>query len=64
MQTLWCPMLIARAVRTAVPRYGGDTLPRRVVPVAVGLMLGDTTGGWFWARLGVLSNRSCTMVWE
>jgi hypothetical protein len=64
MQLLWCPMLIAWAIKTVVTRYGGHTSMKRLVPIALGLMLGDITGGCFWALLGMVNNKTYYMIWE
>ena len=58
------PMLIAWAIKTVVTRYGGHTSMKRLVPIALGLMLGDITGGCFWALLGMVNNKTYYMIWE
>ena len=64
MQLLWCPMLIAWAVKTCMTRYGGHHMMKRLAPIAFGLMLGDLSGGCFWAILGMLKNKEYYMIWE
>lgn len=64
MQLLWCPMLIAWVTKTIVTRYGGHRSMKYLIPIALGLMLGDITGGCFWALLGMAQNRTYYMIWE
>lgn len=52
---LWMPLFIAWAVKSSVQRYGTVTSLRRLVPLALGLILGEYVvgGGWSlygWAR--------------
>lgn len=52
---LWMPMFLAWAVKSAVLRYGSADSCRRLIPLAMGLILGEYVvgGGWSlygWAR--------------
>ncbi len=49
MTYLWCPMLIAWAVKSLITRYGGNRAYKGLVPIAFGLIMGDLAGGCFWS---------------
>lgn len=50
----WSAILIAWAIKVAVLRYGGYRLYRRLIPLMLGLVLGEYTMGAFWSVLSVL----------
>lgn len=65
MTYLWCPMLIAWAVKSLVTRYGGNRAFRGLVPIAFGLIMGDLAGGCFWSlyALFIKANPAPYCIW-
>jgi hypothetical protein len=65
MGYLWCPMLIAWAVKSTVARYGGNRAYRGLVPIAFGLIMGDLAGGCLWSlyALFVRANPAPYCIW-
>ena len=51
---LWCPFMIAWALKLIVLRYGGLKFYRKTVPFFLGLILGDYVLGATWALIGVI----------
>lgn len=58
MSTLWCPMLIAWMCKTCLLHYGGQRWYMRMVPLFVGLLIGDYTMGLIWPTLGWIMGRT------
>jgi len=56
MHVLWLPMFIAWMIKLPVLRYGGLKLYRRVLPIFLGLLLGDCLIGCFWTVIGAIWN--------
>lgn len=56
MTWLWCPTLVGWLAKLLTLRYGGMSLYRRGIPVAVGLILGDYIISSLWALLGLYLN--------
>lgn len=54
MQELWCPFLVAWVLKGITLRYGGVHLYRRLLPFALGLILGDYIVPLLWAIYGAL----------
>jgi hypothetical protein len=52
MATMWCPMLIAWALKQALLRFGGQSWYLRGVPFFMGLLMGDYLTGCTWPILG------------
>lgn len=63
MERLWCPLLIAWAAKALLARYGGRAY-LRVVPFALGLVLGDFVIGSFWNLYGVLADVRAYSFWD
>lgn len=53
---LWCPFLIAWALKLVILQYGGLRLYRRALPFFLGLVLGDYVAGALWSLIGVIWN--------
>lgn len=51
---MWCPFLIAWAIKLAILRYGGLKLYRRTLPFFLGLILGDYTMGAVWSLISII----------
>ena len=51
---VWCPFLIAWAVKYAIVRYGGQKTYRRLIPFFLGLVLGDYITGAAWVVVSQL----------
>lgn len=51
---LWCPFLIAWAVKLVMLRYGGLKLYRQAVPFFLGMVLGDYTCGALWSLISLV----------
>lgn len=49
----WLDMLIAWVCKTLILRYGGMRVYRQMLPLFLGLILGDFVTGAFWSILGV-----------
>ena len=54
----WLDMLIAWVCKTLLLRYGGIKIYRQMLPLFLGLILGDFVTGSFWSLVGAL------MHWE
>jgi hypothetical protein len=54
MNCLWMPLTIAYLVKLAVLRYGGLNVFQRLIPGAVGLILGEFVMGSFWTIFGII----------
>jgi hypothetical protein len=63
MNILWMPMLIAWLIKAAVIRYGGARMSRRVLPLAIGLVLGEFVVGSFWTIYGALTGKQAYGFW-
>lgn len=50
----WCDMLVAWAIKTMVLRYGGMQFYRQLLPLFLGLILGDFVVGSLWSIIGTL----------
>ena len=53
---VWFPFLIAWAVKGLIVRYGGQTAYRRLIPLFLGLVLGDYFTGAAWAIISPACN--------
>lgn len=56
MHVLWMPMFVAWLIKISVLRYGGLKLYRRVLPIFLGLILGDCVVGCALTILGAACN--------
>ena len=52
----WLDMFIAWVAKSAILRYGGMALYRRMLPLAFGLILGDFVTGAFWSIVGLFAH--------
>jgi len=64
MQYMWCPLLIAWAIKSLISRYGGGQAYRRLVPIAFGLILGDLVGGVFWSAWGIHTKQQIYSIFQ
>ncbi len=64
MQFMWCPLLIAWAVKGLTTRYGGGRYSRRLVSIAFGLILGDLIGGVFWSSYGIYIKKQIYSIFQ
>jgi len=48
----WCDMLVAWMVKSVILRYGGMKLYRQLLPLFLGLILGDFVTGSVWSLIG------------
>ncbi len=64
MQYLWCPLMIASAIKWAVTRYGGHRAVQSLVPLAFGMILGDLTGGSFWTLYSLWKKVTVYSIWQ
>lgn len=55
---MWCPMLIVWIIKSLILRYGGMSVYRRGIPLAVGLILGDFTMAGIWALAGLAAGKT------
>ncbi len=53
---VWCPFLIAWVLKSTIVRYGGQRLYRRLIPLFLGLILGDYIIGCIWAIVSPILN--------
>lgn len=58
MDLLWCPFLVAWAIKLALLRAGGMKAYRRAVPFFLGLILGDYVAASLWTIGGAISGVS------
>lgn len=63
MNCLWMPILIAWAIKLLVMRYAGPKTFHRVIPMALGLILGEFIVGSLWCLLGIALQRSTYSFW-
>ncbi len=64
MHHMWCPLLIAWALKSLVIRYGGQGGVKRLAPIAYGLILGDTMSGCLWTIYGLAFRREVYGFWS
>lgn len=50
---IWGPFLVAWILKIAVLRFGGHKLYRQVVPMFLGVVLGDLVMGMLWSLIGM-----------
>ena len=63
MNLLWMPMLIAWIIKLAVLRYGGLRLYRQLLPMFIGLILGEYFSGGLWSLAGVILQTRVYVFW-
>jgi len=54
MDKVWMPFTVAFAAKSLVLRYGGPKLYQRMLPLFIGLVIGDLFNGGFWTLVGCL----------
>lgn len=64
MQFMWCPLLIAWAIKGLVGRYAGGDAHRRLIAIAFGLILGDMAGGVWWAAYGIHTKQQIYSIFQ
>jgi len=60
---LWLPLWIACLVKGLIVRYGGLATYRRLMPLFLGLVLGEFVIGSLWALLGVATGWPTYLFW-
>ncbi len=63
MAQIWLPVLIGWAVKLVITRYGGLRVYRQVVPLFLGLILGEMLVGGFWTLYGLFLRVQCYDFW-
>ena len=63
MNLLWMPMLVAWIIKLAVLRYGGLRLYRQLLPMFIGLILGEYFSGGLWSLAGVILQTRVYVFW-
>jgi hypothetical protein len=63
MNCLWMPILIAWLIKIMVMRYAGPKTFHRIIPLALGLILGEFIVGSLWCILGIVLQRSTYSFW-
>jgi hypothetical protein len=63
MNILWMPLLIAWLIKATVVRYGGVAMSRRVLPLAMGLVLGEFIPGSLWTIYGLITGKATYGFW-
>lgn len=61
MDYLWMPFLVAWAIKSVVLKYGGIGTYRKMVPFAMGAMLGDLVTPALWGVYGTIVGRQMYM---
>jgi hypothetical protein len=62
MEYMWCPFLIAWALKTITLRYAGIGGYRKLLPFFLGLILGDYVIPTLWGIFGMASGYQMYMV--
>lgn len=63
MGLMWLPMLIAWTIKGLTLRYGGQRLYRRLLPLFIGLVLGEFTVGSVWGLIGAIGRFPTYRFW-
>jgi hypothetical protein len=63
MNCLWMPILIAWATKLLVTRYAGPKAFHRMIPMALGLILGEFIIGSLWCLLAVILQKTTYSFW-
>jgi len=63
MEQLWLCIFVAWAVKVLVLKYGGAKAYRPIVPLFVGLIMGDFMVGSFWNLYGVIMETEVYHFW-
>lgn len=63
MRYLWSCMLVSSIIKWGVLRFGGRKLARKLVTLAIGLMLGDFIVGGMWSLIGVFTKKQMYNFW-
>lgn len=56
MNVLWMPMFLAWLLKTALLRYGGLALYRRILPLCYGVIIGECVIGSLWTLIGMFTD--------
>jgi hypothetical protein len=62
--TIWMPLMIGQMVKTLVMRYSGPRIYRKLVPLALGLILGEFVIGGLWEILALFLQRPQYAFWQ
>ena len=63
MNCLWLPIFVAWALKTIIMRYAGPKTFHKVIPIALGLILGEFIIGSLWCILGIILQQSTYSFW-
>jgi Family of unknown function (DUF6785)/Domain of unknown function (DUF6784) len=63
MNCLWLPILIAWLIKVIVMRYAGPKTFHKVIPIALGLILGEFIVGALWCIIGIALQRPSYAFW-
>jgi len=63
MGLMWLPMLIAWTIKGLTLRYGGQRLYRKLLPVFLGLVLGEFAVGSVWGLIGAIGRFPTYRFW-
>ncbi len=63
MNCLWMPILVAWAIKVITMHYSGPKTFHKVIPVALGLILGEFIVGSLWCLIGILLQRHSYSFW-
>ena len=63
MNCLWLPILIAWGIKTLTMRYAGPKAFHKVIPAALGLILGEFIVGSLWCLIGIILQRHSYSFW-
>lgn len=64
MHHMWCPFFVAWVTKWLMARYAGHSGTRTLVPIAFGLILGDTISGCLWTIYGAFTQREVYAFWN
>lgn len=62
--TIWLPLLIGQVAKSVVMRYAGVKTYRRLMPFALGLILGEFVVGGFWEVLALFLDQPQYAFWQ
>jgi hypothetical protein len=63
MNCLWMPIFVAWATKVLTMHYGGPKTFHKVIPVALGLILGEFIVGSLWCLIGIFLQRHSYSFW-
>jgi len=64
LEFLWLPLLVSWFIKGLAVRYGGRRAYQRLLPVFLGMIVGDALAGAFWTILGIALGIRTFSVWS